>query len=120
MRQHAAVRLLWRAVILLVGGLVSIAGLIMMVTPGPGWLGLIAGLLILSLEFEWAERWLEHTKQAARRAQARALDPRARRRNVLAATLVFVAGCAAAWWWVDSFGVPPPAESVYDSVVARL
>lgn len=120
MRRNAVVRLLWRGVVLLVGGVVAIAGLIMFVTPGPGWLGLIAGLLILSLEFEWAERWLERTKQAARRAQAEALDPKRRRRNLVLAAVGLVATAAAAWGWVDIFGVPPAAASVYESVVGAL
>ncbi len=31
--------------------------------PGPGWLVVIAGLAILSTEFEWAERLLKFTKR---------------------------------------------------------
>lgn len=118
MRRNPVVAVVWRAAILFVGGLVSIAGLIMFITPGPGWLSLIAGLLILSLEFDWAERWLERTKQAALRARARAVDPAVRRRNLVAAFLGFAAMSAGAWWWVASFGVPPMAASVYESVVA--
>lgn len=42
----------------LVGGIVLIAGIIMIPYPGPGWLVVFAGLGILSTEFEWAQRVL--------------------------------------------------------------
>lgn len=41
------------------GFVVLLAGVIMLVTPGPGLPVIILGLGILSLEFAWAERWLE-------------------------------------------------------------
>lgn len=46
--------------IFILGSIVLLAGVIMLVTPGPGLLGIIAGLFILSVEFEWAKKHL-HT-----------------------------------------------------------
>ena len=50
---------------LLVGTIVLFAGLIMLVTPGPGLVFLYTGLAILATEFEWAKRlaarFKEHT-----------------------------------------------------------
>lgn len=37
-------------------------GIALIPLPGPGLLVVAAGLAILSLEFEWARRWLDHTK----------------------------------------------------------
>ena len=45
----------------LFGFLVVLAGLAMLVLPGPGLLVIALGLAILALEFAWAERLLERT-----------------------------------------------------------
>ncbi len=39
------------------------AGVVMWVTPGPGWAAVIAGLVLLSTEFEWACRLLTKIKE---------------------------------------------------------
>lgn len=46
----------------IVGGIVLLAGIIMIPYPGPGWLVVFAGLGILSTEFEWAQRVLRFAK----------------------------------------------------------
>ncbi len=53
-----------------VGSTVLIAGFILSLplVPGPGILVMIAGLAILSTEFEWAERWRQRVKARAERA----------------------------------------------------
>ena len=40
-----------------------IAGLIMVPAPGPGWLVVFFGLLILASEFEFAQRWLDFARR---------------------------------------------------------
>ena len=62
---HQSVRLSVAAV----GFTVLAVGLVMLVTPGPGLLVIIAGLAILAHEFAWAAIALEKAK--ARAAQAR-------------------------------------------------
>jgi uncharacterized protein (TIGR02611 family) len=52
----------------LLGFPVVILGVILIPLPGPGILVVILGLLILSLEFEWAKRYLESTKEFQRKA----------------------------------------------------
>lgn len=51
---------------IIVGFIVLIGGLVMMILPGPGILGIIAGLGILSRELTWAERMLDYAKEKAR------------------------------------------------------
>jgi uncharacterized protein (TIGR02611 family) len=51
-RAHIVVRLAR----VTVGFVVLLAGLAMIVLPGPGWLVVLAGLVILSNDFVWAER----------------------------------------------------------------
>ena len=43
------------------------AGIIMLVTPGPGWLVMVAGLTVLAAEFVWARRLLNHVKAGGER-----------------------------------------------------
>jgi tellurite resistance protein TerC len=54
-----------RIVIGVVGGTVLALGVVMMVTPGPGLAGIIAGLGILAIEFTWARIWLKKIKSRA-------------------------------------------------------
>jgi uncharacterized protein (TIGR02611 family) len=51
-----------RIAVTVLGFAVLIAGAIMMVTPGPGVLVIVAGLAILATEWAWAERALDRAK----------------------------------------------------------
>ncbi len=51
---------------IIVGFVVLLGGLAMMVLPGPGILGILAGLGILSRELAWAERMMEYVKERAK------------------------------------------------------
>ena len=104
--RYEPLRLCWRFLVLLVGGVVLLAGVVMLVTPGPGWLALIAGLAILATEFTWAERLLRWAKDRAKAAANKALDPRARRYNLVATGLALILAVGVAWWWVLVSGVP--------------
>ena len=57
-----------RLVILIIGGIVLLAGIAMLVLPGPGIVVIIAGLAILAKEFTWAERTLDKAKHHASKA----------------------------------------------------
>ncbi len=59
----------WRGVVLVVGLTLIAAGLVMLVTPGPGIAAVLAGLALLSTEFAWARRvlaWARRRFDAAR------------------------------------------------------
>ena len=66
----------WKIGVLVVGTLVLIAGIIMIVFPGPGILGIVAGLAILATEFAWAHNALSKAKSAAARAKTKAQKSR--------------------------------------------
>jgi len=53
------------------GGAVLLAGIVMIVLPGPAFAAIPAGLGILALEFEWAERCLDIVKARYHAALAR-------------------------------------------------
>lgn len=46
----------------IVGGLVTLAGVVLIPYPGPGWLIVFAGLAILATEFTFAERTLKYAR----------------------------------------------------------
>lgn len=68
----------WRIAVLVVGLTVTAAGLVMIVTPGPGLILLVAGLGILATEFAWARRLrdkaLDTAKRGARRIRGHSRD----------------------------------------------
>ncbi len=52
-----------RLVVLVAGLTIVAAGGVMLVTPGPGWLAIFAGLALLATEFVWARRLLNRLKR---------------------------------------------------------
>ncbi|GAA3040973.1 TIGR02611 family protein [Actinokineospora globicatena] len=60
--RNATTRTVWRVGVGLAGGLVLVAGIIMIPYPGPGWLVVFAGLAILAVEFTWARRTLTYAR----------------------------------------------------------
>ncbi|MEP7059725.1 MAG: PGPGW domain-containing protein [Actinomycetota bacterium] len=69
-----------RLAVTLLGVLVVLAGILMLVLPGPGIVTIIAGLAILATEYVWAERLLAAAKARAATAKDAALE-RVRRRS---------------------------------------
>ena len=65
---HATYKTGRRIVIAVVGMTVLIVGVLMLVTPGPAFIVIPAGLGILSLEFVWARRWLHKLKEKTEQA----------------------------------------------------
>lgn len=57
-----------RIAVTAVGGLLVLAGIAMMVLPGPGLLVIVAGFAVLGTEYAWAAAALDRTKATAERA----------------------------------------------------
>ena len=51
-----------RLAVAIVGFTVTLLGVVMLVTPGPGWLMILLGLGVLGVEFVWARRLLGRLK----------------------------------------------------------
>ena len=66
--RHRERNRIYRAVFAVAGFVVLAAGIVMLVTPGPGIPVIILGLGMLALEFAWAERLLERLLTRAERA----------------------------------------------------
>lgn len=62
-----------KLVVLAAGGTVLLLGVIMLVAPGPGIVGTLAGLAILATEFVWARTLLKRAKAVAEIAKTKLL-----------------------------------------------
>jgi uncharacterized protein (TIGR02611 family) len=56
-----------RAVKIVFGFTLLLLGVIMLLTPGPGWAVIFAGLAVLAAEYIWARRLLDRLKSQAAR-----------------------------------------------------
>ncbi|HEX6231373.1 MAG TPA: PGPGW domain-containing protein [Actinomycetota bacterium] len=62
-----------RIAVSIVGVALVLAGLVMLVLPGPGILLVIAGLAVLATEYVWAQRMLNYAKRKGNEAKDRVL-----------------------------------------------
>jgi hypothetical protein len=98
-----------RLVLETLGWILVIGGIAALVLPGPGLLGLFAGLALLSQQYEWAERRVEPIKERALKAAEEGVETRLRiTLSVLAAVILIACGIlwiwsppAPGWWPVD-------------------
>lgn len=119
-RMHAnpMLSLVTKAAVTVVGSLVVLAGVVMLVTPGPGFVAIAVGLAILSTEWKWAERWLSAARRKLIEAkeQAEQMDPAVRRRRILliGGALILMAVLGA--WYVWTYDWPRLAIDAWDWV----
>ena len=87
-----------RIAVTVAGALVLLTGLVMMVTPGPGVLLILAGLAILATEWAWAERALDRAKE--RTGDAFKVATASPLRIALSVILTLGAIAAGIWAWL--------------------
>ncbi|HEY2820282.1 MAG TPA: PGPGW domain-containing protein [Candidatus Acidoferrum sp.] len=58
-----------RAFRVVAGFTLLLAGVVMIITPGPGWLVIFLGLSLLAAEFIWARRLMERMKREGERVR---------------------------------------------------
>jgi len=85
-----------------IGGLVTLVGVVALVTPGPGWLIVFTGLGILATEFAWAARVLTSAKGVASRA-ANAAKIKKKHRLMIIAALTFLLLVLLVIWYEYTF-----------------
>ena len=112
-----------------IGWILVVAGVAALVLPGPGLLMIFAGLVILSQEYEWAERRLEPVKVRALRGAAEGVEtwPRIALSGLLALGLV---ACGVLWisgpempeWWPlsETFWLPGGVATGITQVASGL
>jgi uncharacterized protein (TIGR02611 family) len=105
-RSRRATRTLYRIVVGLLGVVLTVAGLLLVPLPGPGWLIVVAGLAVLGSEFEPARRLLDLVR---RRLRAWTGWAAGRGRAVRAGLALGTAACmlAACYGAAVAVGVPP-------------
>jgi hypothetical protein len=104
-----------RVVLETLGWVLLLAGLAAIFLPGPGLLGIFAGLALLSQQYDWAERRVEPVRIRALRGAAEGVETWPR---ITASLLgaVFLLACGVLWimrppapdWWplVESWWLP--------------
>jgi uncharacterized protein (TIGR02611 family) len=92
---------LYRVGFAVAGGLVTLAGVAMLITPGPAFVIIPIGLAMLALEFAWAERALDRAlvRAQAAREKAAATSTAQRVAGTLAGAAMVAAAVVAAMHW---------------------
>ena len=103
--RNKALELVYRLVVLAIGSIILLAGVAMLVFPGPGWAAIVLGLLILATEFRWAEILLEPLQRLINKLASRAKDPQARAENIVFVLVAVIAIALALWWYLARYGV---------------
>lgn len=114
--------LLTKTIVAVVGVAVLLAGVVMIVTPGPAFVLIPLGLAILATEFEWAHHWLQKARRKAHaaRLRAEAMDPAVRRRRMLLTAGFVLVLAAVVIGCVAAFGWPSYAVNGWDEVQSRV
>lgn len=73
LRSHPVTAAPYRLGVVVVGVLVVVAGIAMLVLPGPGVAAILLGLAILGTEFPWAQRWVQRALDLLRGLRDRTL-----------------------------------------------
>ena len=122
LHRNRAMSVTTKVVVTLVGTAVLAAGLVMLVTPGPGLVGIVAGLAILATEWDWADRWLSGARRKLHEARlaAEAMDPRVRRRRIVVSVAVVGGLLAAVTVYVVLADWPAWSVSAWDRAQSFL
>lgn len=80
MGRHLILLMLYRSLVIGLGGICVILGIIMLVAPGPGWLFIFMGMGLWGTEFHWAHR-LNVWAKAKVLATVRQMEARYKRRR---------------------------------------
>lgn len=103
------------AVIAVLGGFLTLAGIALLVLPGPGFVLIAAGLAVLATRFSWANKPLDYAKQKAQEGvEEVAKSPWRAAGAVLAALVLVVLGALAL------AGVDLPFINAFTAVVLIL
>ena len=97
-------RLMWRVLATTLGVTIVLAGVAMLVFPGPGWAAIFLGLAVLATEYAWAHRLLKATKDKAQGAASSVFSRENRKRTVVLTLIVVLLVAAVVSWYVYRYG----------------
>ena len=89
------------------GFTVLLAGVAMLVLPGPALAVIPIGLFLLALEFQWAEEWLERSIHQADKAKQKAAETSTLTRVITAGGTVLAVAGVVAWAIIGDIPVVP-------------
>jgi uncharacterized protein (TIGR02611 family) len=96
-----------RALYVVAGFTILLAGIVMLLTPGPAFVVIPVGLALLSLEFVWAERLLEAAMAKGEQARLRASRATLIERVLSTIAVLLACGALFAWAWLGDIPVLP-------------
>lgn len=84
------------------GFTILVAGIALLIAPGPAFVVIPIGLAMLSLEFEWAERLLAKAVEKGEQAKQRASATTTKQRVLTGIAALLAIAAIAAWgYWGD-------------------
>jgi len=95
--RHRGRPLVIRVLYIVVGFTLLLGGIAMLLLPGPAFLVIPIGLAVLSLEFAWAERLLEHALEQGEIAKQKAAQTTKTQRIFTGVACALAAGAFVAW-----------------------
>ncbi len=105
--RHRQRGFLVRMLYTIVGFAVLIAGLLMLVLPGPALIVIPIGLALLSLEFVWAEGMLERALMHGENARRKAQDTTKAQRVVSAILFALIVAGLVVWGFLGDIPLLP-------------
>lgn len=96
--QQAWYHALLRIARMTLGFTVMLAGLAMMVLPGPGAVVTAAGLVILSRDVAWADRALRYLRKKTPGLEEEGPIPKS---TIAISVMLMAAAGLATWWWLN-------------------
>jgi uncharacterized protein (TIGR02611 family) len=96
-----------RALYVVAGFTIVLAGVVMLITPGPAFVVIPVGLAVLSLEFAWAEQLLEAAVKKGEQAKLRAAEASRMERALSVAAVLLACAAIFAWGWFGDIPVLP-------------
>jgi uncharacterized protein (TIGR02611 family) len=91
----------WKSVVATIGVTLLAVGLVLLVTPGPGWAIIFLGLVVLASEFAWASRLVAPVRARILKAVSGRKRPRLIWFVIVA--LVSIAALIATYWVYINF-----------------
>jgi len=91
-----------RVLLEVVGWTLLVLGIAALILPGPGLLMMAGGIILLSQQYEWAERRVEPIKREALRGAAKSVETWPR--IIASSTMIVIIAAAGVYWFVS-----PPA-----------
>jgi uncharacterized protein (TIGR02611 family) len=101
MRSNPITDVAWKSVVATIGVTLLAVGLVLLVTPGPGWAIIFLGLVVLASEFAWASRLVAPVRARILKAVSGRKRPRLIWFVIVA--LVSIAALIATYWVYINF-----------------